>query len=429
MSDQDKPIHQGKLPPRPQKKRASLIAEGPPRSAASVRGIARLTWHRKGWYAHKLTFKKFVNTLLAGGEMFLRRKKLLCLPMAVKIDITPRCNLKCTVCVHAHANGNPILARQRFSKRQDMPLEKFQQIIDQVRGRSSVANVYYLGDPLLHPDYVEMCRYAADAGLCIQCSSNFSYRLSDEQIDGLVASGVTHLRICIDGLRQETYQRTRVGGQIQLVMSNLKRLTAAKKKAGRPFPVVEVQYIKYQHNVHELQPARVLFEKLGANTFTSFWGNLGNWIDGDPGNYRVFGPKRRRWYLPRCIWPYSAMLIKHNGDVLPCCNYRYGEQYAEGVRARTLGNVFETSVREVWNSPAYQELRRFVLNPRLIEKRPELKETFCYCCWNLFHTDYLELRGNRHVFDQVYTINDRGIPVRQVEPEKVAPHSGWWEYT
>ncbi len=351
--------------------------------------------------------------LMAGGEMVLRRKRLLSYPLAVKIDISPRCNLKCTVCVHAHANGDQRLACQQFDKSQDMTLANFRRIIDQIRGRTAAVTLYYLGDPLIHPQVTEMCQVASEAGLCVQCSSNFSYPLSDERIDEIVASGVTHLRICIDGLEQKTYERTRVGGKIDLVIANLRRLVAAKRRLKRKFPKIEVQYIKFQHNVHELTPARILCEQIGADQFTSFWGNLGNYVDANPGCYPVRRAKRRRWYLPRCVWPYVGMLIKQDGDVLPCCNHRQGEQYAAGGDCRALGNVFETSVREVWNSPAYQEIRRLSWNPRLSEKDDRHCRSFCESCPNLFHADLPELRGNRHMFDQVYVLDERGVPVRR----------------
>lgn len=141
----------------------------------------------------------------------------------MKIDITPLCNLRCTVCLHAEPRGNPDLEKQRFHARQKMTIEQYRRIIDQIRHQTSGVSLYYVGDPLMHPDFEQMCRIAADARLNTHISTNFSFLLSDERIKRILTSGLTHFTVGLDGLTQENYQRTRVGGRIHWVLSNLRR--------------------------------------------------------------------------------------------------------------------------------------------------------------------------------------------------------------
>ena len=79
---------------------------------------------RIGWVLHKLTIRKTMNMAILCWQYFLKNKKLLAWPMVVKIDISPQCNLHCTICVHAYPDGNPILEKQSFPSRLIMSFEQ-----------------------------------------------------------------------------------------------------------------------------------------------------------------------------------------------------------------------------------------------------------------------------------------------------------------
>jgi len=369
---------------------------------------------RHGWFLTNLTPRKVLNLAMVGVDYALKRERVSAMPVVVKIDISPACNLSCTTCVHADANGNPALERQEFSGKQRMSVEQYRKIIDQIKGAATAVSLYYLGDPLVHPEMDEMSRIAFEAGLNVHISTNFSFVLSDDRIRRLVQSGLTHLSVCVDGLSQEKYQLTRVGGKIDRVLNNLERVVKFKRELGRKYPHVEVQYIKFQHNVDELEPARKRFETLGVDQFTDFWGDLGNYTDRDPENLTIRAPRENK-RLPQCQWPHGSIVIKYNGDVIPCCTYRHGTQYAPDIDPRVLGNVFETSVRDVWNGKGYQEARRLVNNPEVIKLQPELANHFCHGCGAIFETNDQDLAHHSAVekWEDVYVLGEDGRPIRK----------------
>ena len=245
--------------------------------ALTVRARRRL-----GWFTRGLTPRKLLNMLLAGAEFAAKREKLHSWPVFLRIDISPLCNLRCTICVHAEPDGNPALGKQRFHKSQRMTVEQFTRIIDEVKDRSMGVSLYYLGDPLVHPDLDEMCTIASQAGLNVHYSTNLSFQLSDARIESMVTSGVTHLTACVDGLSQAKYELTRIGGRIDTVLSNLRRLCACRARLRRRDPLIEVQYIKYQHNLDEVEPARQTLTDMGVDQFHELWGGLHNYTDRDP---------------------------------------------------------------------------------------------------------------------------------------------------
>ncbi len=376
--------------------------------------MLRALWRRRGWLTHQTNVRRTANLLWASTQWALGRKRLASFPPLVKIDITPLCNLRCTICLHAHPNGNPALEKQRFHAGQKMTIEQYRRIIDEIRHQTSGVSLYYVGDPLVHRDVDQMCRIAADARLNTHINTNFSFLLSDDRIESIVTSGVTHLTVCLDGMTQENYQRTRVGGRLDWVLSNLRRTCDIRRRLRRRHPKIEVQYIRYQHNQHELESARRLCEEIGVDYFTSFWGSLGNFTDADPPNLSVKGP-REKSALPACWWPYFATVIKYNGDVIPCCIHRIGMQYTVEDDCGALGNVFRTSLREVWNSDRYQAIRRMVCNPQPATTGAVYENLFCYGCTKLFVTDAEQCsRSGRHyAFEDLYSLDEKGLPVRR----------------
>jgi MoaA/NifB/PqqE/SkfB family radical SAM enzyme len=378
--------------------------------------VARLK-RRLSWFTHHMTVCKLANMLQAAAEFALKREVVRAWPVFLRIDISPLCNLRCTICVHADPNGNPALEKQEFRRDQRMTVEQFRGIVEEVKCRSSGVSLYYLGDPLMHPDLDELCRIGGEAGLNVHYSTNLSFRLSDERVRRIVTSGLTHLTVCLDGLSQEKYSLTRVGGHVDLVISNLRRICACRKTLRRRDPLVEVQYIKYRHNLDELDEARRVLTELGVDQIHELWGGLHNYTDRDPGRYTVFGPAKNGW-VPRCHWPHFFAQIKYNGDVLPCCCFRLGQQYTRIDDPRCVGNVFEGGVRQVWNSMAYRQSRRLASKPQAIRSEPWLGENFCYACPRVFETDYAEATcrwGRDYSFEELYLIGPRGRPVRRRE--------------
>jgi MoaA/NifB/PqqE/SkfB family radical SAM enzyme len=307
-------------------------------------------------------------------------------PAILKVDLSPACNLQCPVCVHAVPGEDAMLARQRFSNEQRMSVAQFARIIDEVSGHTSAASLYYLGDPLMHPDLDAICRVAHAGRVNVHISSNFSFALSDARIRSLLASGVTHITVCLDGLTQETYARTRVGGRLERVLANLERLVRFKAEMSLRLPRVEVQFLRFRHNDHELEKAERLCRELGVDQMTSQWGDVHNYADVDVGSFRVFEP-RAEASLPACAWPYVSMVVRYDGDVIPCCEHRLVHQYAEGGDRRPMGNVFRDGVAGVWASETYRRARRIAAAPPRAASRGDMDGHFCEGCAVVHRTD------------------------------------------
>lgn len=344
---------------------------------------------RQGWMNENLTLRKALEMGSAGFHFLLKRQRLGSCPLVLKVDISPLCHMGCTICVHAkpRGDGGP-LDEQAFRGR--MTIEQFKRIVDEVKGKSLAISMYYMGDPYAHPEVDSFCRVAGDAGLNVHLSTSFSFRFSEKRLARIAASGVTHLTVCIDGSTQEIYELNRVGGRLDWVLENLRRLAEHRDRRRRRYPKIEIQFLSFPHNRHQRDEVERRTRALGADSFFSYEGSRDNWADRRVSEYAIAGPRSTQ-LIPRCYWPYVLMLIKYNGDVIPCCLHRIGEQYTEAPPRHILGNVFESGVLEVWNNEAYRAVRRVVSDPERAARTGEMSASFCHGCSMVASTNQDEL--------------------------------------
>jgi MoaA/NifB/PqqE/SkfB family radical SAM enzyme len=357
-------------------------------------------YRRSEWLFGRLTMSKMLTFLGNAFAFSLKAKRVMTYPSMLKIDISPLCNLACPTCIHAipsriEDETRSVFERQKFNKHQKMSVSQFSAIIEEVKRKTSAISLFYYGDPLMHPNLDELCSIAFKAGMSVHYTTNFSFNLSDRRIEQIALSGVTHITIALDGATQETYQVTRVGGKLERVLSNLERLSRYKRDHGLAYPTIEVQSLKFAHHKPgEIEELRKLTDRFGVDKFTTFDGthldSRGNQFSlASISMYfsRIVAPLSKG-ILPKCYWPYTIMVIKYNGDVLPCCRHRVERQYTDLDGKGVLGNVFETSIREVWNSRNYRLVRDLVGNPQLAETDDAYKDVFCYGCSMCYEKKY-----------------------------------------
>ncbi len=376
------------------------------------------TFRRFGWLMKGANARQYANLAGAAMEYGTRRERLVSWPVALKVDISPLCNLSCSHCVHARpsaAADEDACADQDFHAGQKMKLADFKMLLDQVAGKTSSVSLYYLGEPLMHPELVGFCDATRTAGLNSHISTNFSFSLSDQRLRDLITSGMTHITVCLDGMEQESYRKTRVGGNIEKVLDNLERLLRFRGElcGSSRRPTVEVQYIKFQHNTNHLAEAQEWCKNRGVDAFTHFFGTFQGPNSIPTERIRITGAKAGGFF-PLCKWPWLYMMVKYNGDVIPCCNYRHMEQYSKNGDSHVVGNVFSDGVRSVWNSSEYRMLRRMIINPQRVSKESEQRSLFCDGCKALFDTDANSyyLGGNKYRWEDIYQFDAQDRVVR-----------------
>ena len=223
-----------------------------------------------------------------GLSVLSAQKRVSHLPFAIKIDTTPNCQLKCIVCIH----GNSPMS----FKDKNMSLALFEKILEEVDGITSAFSLYYLGEPFINKDTIKMVELASRKRITTFVSSNFSFNFGREEIKRIADSGLTSLTVCLDGMTQDIYERTRVKGRVDYIINNLKYLQQYKAENNRKFPFIEVQFLKYPHNEHEIPEIKKLALSLGLDQLNICNGTVVPWLEGGAEPEKVLNHGRKRFY-------------------------------------------------------------------------------------------------------------------------------------
>ncbi len=279
-------------------------------------------------------------------------------PVSISIEPTTSCNLRCPEC----PSGLRSFTRPTGS----IAPELFRSIIDQVSGKVIYLTFYFQGEPYLHPAFNEMVEYAASKKVFTVTSTNGHY-LDPEKAEAIVRSGLGRLIISLDGMSQQTYERYRIGGELDTVLQGIRNMVKAKSELRSSSPEIVVQFIVMEHNKHERSIVREAFRdlidvKIIFKTVQVY--------DFENGNSLI--PKEKelsRYYLngtgkfkidnhleDHCWKMWHSCVITWDGKVVPCC-FDKDAKYV-------MGDINKTSLGEIWHSDAYSRFRTSLLKGR-----------------------------------------------------------------
>ncbi|MDQ3907848.1 MAG: radical SAM protein [Acidobacteriota bacterium] len=305
--------------------------------------------------------RAYINVAKLRVNMALKREAVGNYPVEAYIEPTSFCNLRCPACPTGLRLG------QRPTATLDEKL--FKATIDEIGDYVFRLWMYNWGEPLLHKRTPEMIAYAKAKELRVVLSSNLSIPLTDDYVERLVASGLDTLIVGLDGVTPETYGKYRVTGNLSLVRDNMRRIQAAKSRAGSQSPHVLWQFLVFRHNEHEIEEARRVHKDWGADSikFAPAEMPIEPYREGfEPSSLpqynmyhdenRLLRESERQMRTGRaCSWLYGTFVLNPNGKVSPCCGVSaerndFGE-YASGA------NFFD-----VWNGDKFRRARAMFAN-------------------------------------------------------------------
>lgn len=278
-------------------------------------------------------------------------------PIAVSIEPTTSCNLRCPECPSGlRAFTRPIgMLKEELNTR----------IIDELKGTLSYITYYFQGEPYLNPAFTEMVSYASQANIYTATSTNAHY-LNDENCKKTIESGLSRLIISIDGVSQDSYGKYRIGGNIDKVIEGTKNIVRWKKETGSKTPFIMWQFIVFKHNEHELDDMKKLAKEIGVDHLAIKSAQLYNFEDKAdliPDNEKLSryikaegGVQFKNKLLNHCWRMWHSCVLTWDGKIAPCC--------FDKDASYQLGNLDNSSFKEVWNNAEYRRFRTLVLKSR-----------------------------------------------------------------
>ncbi len=311
------------------------------------------------------TLRKTVNIFLAETCRIAGFERCVGMPYVYMIDPSNICNLRCPLCTTG-LNASTI-------EKTVMSLATFTKIVDEISPFAAKIYLYKWGEPFLHKDIIAMISYVHAKRIATLVSSNLNV-LPKTGAEALVRSGLDDLIVSCDGLTQETYEQYRRGGSLDAVKKNLKEIAACKKRLGTKRPRIEMQYLVFEHNEHEVERVVAAGKEWGAD-IVRLCSPITDWTADATVTASIRPAKDPRFIRPdfveqmqkgkkikeafvqkskmkkNCFWPWRAMVINCNGLIDPCC-YNEGDKH--------FGNVSRETIRSVWNNEAYRYARRCI---------------------------------------------------------------------
>jgi len=188
---------------------------------------------------------KRLNSLLIRISRSLKGEFVLGYPEKILVEPTNACNLACPLCpTGAGTLGRPV-GQLRESD--------FMKIVDEVRGYTKYIEFAGYGEPIISKDIFKMIRYASEAGIYTHMHSNLPMLNSSTKIMALVNSRLDRLTVSIDGVTQQTYEKYRIGGDLDLLFNNISKLIEAKRKSDNQNLKIVGQMVVARQNEHEVE--------------------------------------------------------------------------------------------------------------------------------------------------------------------------------
>lgn len=177
------------------------------------------------------------------------------------VSVSSRCNLRCPSCASAYAPPRqPDLMRpDDFVGVLDKTVREFPEV--------SIIHLFNWGEPLLHPQIVELIQEAARRDLATCLSSNLNL---PADFDRLVQSGLSRLIVSASGF-EETYERTHLGGRWPVLLENLGRLARARDRHPSPLTIEFTYHLyRYERQAEDFRRIRALARELDFHLAPTF---------------------------------------------------------------------------------------------------------------------------------------------------------------
>lgn len=331
-------------------------------------------------------------------------------PVFVTAHLTSRCNLTCSFCRFHSPTSEEAVEPDDV---RDIPLEMLKDFLsdlEEMRTREIVFSGE--GEPLLYPDFYEAVAAAKATSMKVGVISNGTL-LTREAIERLIKLRLDRLTISMWANREEEFLKLYPGTSPKMhrkVLDSMQLVSEMKRQAGSELPRVCMHRPICRTNVETLELAAQQARDLGCNRIT--FSPLRPWDPETP--MEGFSPAETEQLIARlthlrnrlnadglshdidkalliyetdektCFevpcyvgWLYARLRI--DGSVEPC-----------GSSRLTVGNLSDSSFREIWDGQPYREFRRAAAT------REGFSEVAgaCYCafCRHLGNNQRIERR-------------------------------------
>ncbi len=331
----------------------------------------------------------------------LDRKRVWNDPFYVDLDITNRCNFRCTGCPY-HSLENASL-QGSVNAHQEMDYDFIVKIFNDLSAMKT-REVILLGsgEPMLHPDLIDILEEGKSRAFKLTLLTNGTMLRQKEMVTRLIQAGLDQIKVSLwamsaadfadySGVKASMFHEILDG--IHCLQMEKIQLRKTLPQTFIHFPISVTSHSKLEDVVKIADTCKVdgvsfslVYDVAGTSKPLQLQNELLQDLMERLSRLREpLGSKGIKhniddmlirltyggsiWDTMPCYVGLYHVKIRVDGMVHPCCRCKY-----------VLGNLHEQSLRDIWRSERYRELRRMTLN------RKELSHfaTECDCKYCAF---------------------------------------------
>ena len=297
----------------------------------------------------------------------------------------------------------------------EMPSDLIEKLAIELFPTLRIMNLTVMGEPLLSKGIDRLLNLLNTYSVGLEIFTN-GMLLKDDSFIRKLFSNLVSLNVSIDAATKETYSKIRSGGDFNQVIRNLRSFDKIRRDLGDKVNcAVRLNYTLMRRNIEEFPRFIELANELGADVVNAshivifredlknesliFHKSLANenikkaqeiahslgiilmspppYSDVFPGLYALVNEVSKD-----CSFLWKNTFVNWDGEVLPCC----------GTVGVSVGNVRKASFKDVWNGPAYKEMRK-----RLVTNEP------LHCCLDCHLINQKVNPANKKAFLQFNT--------------------------
>ena len=274
-----------------------------------------------------------------------KRKIVTDFPLYIQIENLGKCNLQCPACIH----GTDVL-REKYKKGIIKPLdiELYKKIINEAKEYNCPSISFHNNDePLLLNDLEDRIKMAKEASFLDLIMTTNANLLIKERTDKLLFSGLTKINFSVDAFDEENYEKIRVGGNFKKVLKNIDYFMQKRKKLNLKLPITRATCVLTKFTYKKMDKFLKFWKKrVDMVEFQNFQA-----LKGHTESLKPLKAKIDTNFI--CNAPWQQIVIRPNGDILPCCSF-----YGTGL---VLGNIKNSTIYEAWYGEKMKKIRKELL--------------------------------------------------------------------
>lgn len=196
---------------------------------------------------------------------YLKKDTSAGIPFEILLILTDECNYKCKVC-------SLWSGIYKDKKKTPLTLQEIKKLVDEASQIGIPTFIISGGEPLLHPNIIEIINYTSYKIENVRLNTNASL-INDKIASGIVQSNIKEIWISLDGIGNYYNKFRGVEDAFDKTTRGIRELNEAKKKYNKKTPRILIDTIVSHDNIPQLPKLISLLAKYNVDevTLTHTW--------------------------------------------------------------------------------------------------------------------------------------------------------------